>query len=355
MYRRRRRPSGKIPFSFDSFLDVVANVNGIIIRLILVAWVGARAYHGGMKFADEPTPDAPVEAVALPSPRREDDPLTPLLAEKRQALASFAVRQREVLAQTTQVARVVDADATARDVAQKRRDAASFLLASLPAPSPGPEPALPLGELETRAKALAEAIGRVEAEPPAVQGLRYRTPVSKAVTSDEVFFECRSGRVAYLDIPGFLKEIETSMPGREAALRDQYRVEDVTKPIGAFRVRYSVERRKTMGESFGGAGDAPRERVFFGYGLGRFEVEPIQPLRGENATRALEPTSEFRQIVDALDSQTVVTLWVYPDSFALFRSVRDYLHHRGLEVAARPLPPEEPIAGSPTGSRSRGQ
>ena len=44
MYRRRR-PTREIAFSFDSFLDVVANVVGIILRLILVAWVGARSYQ----------------------------------------------------------------------------------------------------------------------------------------------------------------------------------------------------------------------------------------------------------------------------------------------------------------------
>ena len=44
--RRRRRPDKEIHFSFDSFLDVVANVVGIIIKLILVAWVGARTYTG---------------------------------------------------------------------------------------------------------------------------------------------------------------------------------------------------------------------------------------------------------------------------------------------------------------------
>ncbi len=37
---RRRRKVREIEFSFDSFLDVVANVVGIILRLILVAWVG---------------------------------------------------------------------------------------------------------------------------------------------------------------------------------------------------------------------------------------------------------------------------------------------------------------------------
>ena len=44
--RRRRRPASQIHFSFDSFLDLVANVVGIILRLILVAWAGARAYQG---------------------------------------------------------------------------------------------------------------------------------------------------------------------------------------------------------------------------------------------------------------------------------------------------------------------
>ena len=50
MYRRRRSHREKIFFSFDSFLDVVANVIGIIIRLILVAWVGARTYTATMEF-----------------------------------------------------------------------------------------------------------------------------------------------------------------------------------------------------------------------------------------------------------------------------------------------------------------
>ncbi len=48
--RRRRLPKPRENFSFDSFLDVVANVVGIIIRLILVVWVGARSYT---KIADQ--------------------------------------------------------------------------------------------------------------------------------------------------------------------------------------------------------------------------------------------------------------------------------------------------------------
>ena len=55
---RRRRPQREIPFSFDSFLDVVANVVGIIIRLILVVWVGARSYTS-------------IQMLAMPKPKVE--------------------------------------------------------------------------------------------------------------------------------------------------------------------------------------------------------------------------------------------------------------------------------------------
>jgi hypothetical protein len=50
MYRRRR-PRREIEFSFDSFLDVVANVVGIVLRLILVAWVAGREVSGGITTA----------------------------------------------------------------------------------------------------------------------------------------------------------------------------------------------------------------------------------------------------------------------------------------------------------------
>ena len=62
MFRRRRRQEKEIAFSFDSFLDLVANVVGIIIRLILVAWVGARTYTGVVPHPAVPAPEAPAGA-----------------------------------------------------------------------------------------------------------------------------------------------------------------------------------------------------------------------------------------------------------------------------------------------------
>src|SRR5207302_10412816 len=70
MFRRRRPLKNEaIHFSFDSFLDLVTNVVGIIIRLILVTWVGARSYHASMQWLNV-EPEAPVTA-----PKVTDDPL----------------------------------------------------------------------------------------------------------------------------------------------------------------------------------------------------------------------------------------------------------------------------------------
>ena len=66
--------------------------------------------------------------------------------------------------------------------------------------------------------------------------------------------------------------------------------------------------------------------------------------------------STFRRVVEALEvQQTAVTFWIYPDSFAMYRKLRDYLHDRDFVVAGRPLDEGNPIAGSRSGSVSRGQ
>src|SRR5262245_16905239 len=97
MYRRRRPQREKIFFSFDSFLDVVANVIGIIIRLILVAWVGAQSYNAAMQVTDEepppPMPASKPETAPLPPPKITDDPLHDQLTLAQAELA----RSRDVL------------------------------------------------------------------------------------------------------------------------------------------------------------------------------------------------------------------------------------------------------------------
>ncbi|MCH8923253.1 MAG: hypothetical protein IIA67_08925 [Planctomycetes bacterium] len=76
----------------------------------------------------------------------------------------------------------------------------------------------------------------------------------------------------------------------------------------------------------------------------------------ESAAAALSAGSRFRQALASVDRRKAnVTLWVYPDSFATYRTVRRYLYDNHWRVATRPLPFGMPIAGWPGGTKSAAQ
>jgi hypothetical protein len=92
------------------------------------------------------------------------------------------------------------------------------------------------------------------------------------------------------------------------------------------------------------------------YGLLGWELVPERETRGETLESACQPASDFFRAVNSLNPQfATITLWVYPDSFELYRQLRPRLHDRGFLVAARPLPAGMAIRGSPDGSSSAGQ
>lgn len=356
MYRRRRRQRGEIAFSFDSFLDVVANVCGIIIRLILVAWVGGRSYSALMQQQDDPTQPA---ATVRAEPKAEDDPLSSQIRQTQTELEGARARllsQLQELGLAAQKRRALDGRLIA--LAQNR-DALDQQRQDLTRTDGQTEngmrlAALSMEDLRRRQQALLEEIKQVESKPAPKKELRYRTPVSRSVQADEIFFECQNGRVTFIDLPAFLQEIQAGLEGKAEALRTSWKLEETTHTVGAFRLRYVIARNMSAADAFGD--DAkPRNGSNFRFGLSEWSVEPMAPIRGETLESALAAGSDFRRVVDALDSTTVITFWVYSDSFGLYRQLRDYLYDRGLEVAGRPLTMGAPIAASRQGTASRGQ
>jgi len=354
MIRRRRRVR-EIPFSFDSFLDVVANVVGIIIRLILVVWVGARSYSS-VTAVPRPAP-APLAGQLGKEPA---DPLQDEITRQRQELALAQARLLEQLRQLEQV-EVKKSEAAkelgtlvarAQGLEKEKGKIDQVVAASEQVAGGG---AVTLADLRERGQKLAADIQTLQTLPPLKKILRYRTPVSRPVHAEELLFECRAGQVAFVDVAALLAEVRQGIQDKAQQLRTQWQIEGVAGPVGAFRLRYVVERQREMLDNLTSV-DTPSASGNFSYGLSEWVVEPIAVARGENALAALRKGSEFRQIVDFVDPhQTVVTFWVYPDSFALYRQLRDYLHEHDIEVAGRPLPEGMLITSSRRGSVSRGQ
>lgn len=338
MYRRRRPPPKEVAFSFDSFLDLVANVCGIIIRLILVAWVGARAYHASMEKNKRATPSA------LAPPRAVDDPLNRELLLAKAELEKTRLRLLDQLKDIEQVQDKTHhvtlelAALTSRREQEDREGRA--LLADEAATGTQNDGSITLGDLKKHQEELLRQIKELDRMPLKNKVLRFRTPVSKPVAADELMFECRGGRVTFIDLPAFLLEVENKVRDLSEQLEKNGRAAAVTRPIGAFRLNYGVQRQGYLAS------------VLFH----RWMLEPITSSRGETFEQALKAGSNFRQALDsALPDHTVVTFWVYPDSFGLFRQLRDVLYQNGMEVAGRPLPEGVPIMGASDGTASRGQ
>jgi hypothetical protein len=346
---RRRRPQREIAFSFDSFLDVVANVVGIILRLILVAWVGARSYKALVP--PPPPPSYAEESEALPEP---EDPLTPELERQRRELGQMQAQLLEQMKEWEGAHRLSAAAAEElAGLAAKGReaDAERDRLARGAGGSERGKLALSQAEVRERGRPLLEELEALRKAPPLKKTLRYRTPVSAPLQSEELLFECNRGRVTLLDVGALLEDARRGARAKGDLLRSQFEFSDTTTAVGAFRLRYTVERER-----------GPLEGPCLLPGSGTFrcsiswEAVPVLPRRGEAADDALKGGSEFRRVVDNLDpQQTAVTMWVYPDSFALYRRLRDYLHERDVVVAGRPLPEGFPIASNRHGSASRGQ
>jgi hypothetical protein len=359
MFRRRRRVR-EIPFSFDSFLDVVANVCGIIIRLILVVWVGARSYSHVQNYLEPVTEPSP-EAVAQENSSTADikDPLEEELAQERIQLAEA----EKVLLQNLRLIQQGQdwqkqlkrewAELTARRqvLGEERTDWEQRTSAEKNVVQAAK---LTLEELRQRCGKLSADIQTLEKSPPVRQALHYRTPVSRPLEAEELMFECRRERVTFIDVAALLEEVKRRLHDKAETLRTTWEVQDRTGPVGPFQLRYQVERQR--GALEGGLGGQPLGDSSFSYGVSSWRLEPITEVRGETLEAALRPGSEFRQIADGLDPKyAAVTFWVYPDSFVLYRKLRDYLYTRDLIVAGRPLPEGVPISSSRQGSASRGQ
>jgi hypothetical protein len=353
MIRRRRRVR-EIPFSFDSFLDIVANVVGVIIRLILVVWVGARSY-GSLHTMVKPIPHALEPIAAL------EETTDPLKAELARHSRDLAQAQERLLSELRRLQQIEEDQTQARHqvvalgAQQQELDQDRTMLdqASQARAEAARSAALSSAELRQRIQKLAQEIQALQQLPPLKKTLHYRTPVSRPVDSEELLFECCRKRVTFVDIAALLSEVRNGIEEKGKPLRTQWQVKDVAGPIGPFRLRYTLERERGLLDAVSGV---PETSGSFRYGLTSWQVEPILADRGESAEAALADGSEFRQVVDRIDpQQTVVTFWIYPDSFPLFRRLRDFLYERDVVVAGRPLPDGIPIASSRRGSVSRGQ
>ena len=194
----------------------------------------------------------------------------------------------------------------------------------------------------------AERVALADAPRPRRKAMIDKSPVAKPSNGNEYHFELRKGRISYIDMDKLIDKVKTDarIQIRLSGGSTRSHIASQVGPVGSFVMRYEMGRAQDeFGDSRG-----------VNFDLTGWELVPLHDNRGETFQTIRSPASEFGRAVNRLSpSSASITLWIYPDSFNLYREVRDYLHQRGFTVAARPLPFGMTIRGSPGGSLSATQ
>ena len=372
----------ELAFGSDSFLDVLCNMVGILVILIVVA--GLRivpvpaipiAADGTQEpslptVLDDPVdlgePETMVWAVEAPPPEiptrlvqpRKPAKLAPLNPPKDLVEATSSM-QADLEALTAQIADTeAESEALAQRSAQAEKEVATArsLVATVSVDQQSvAELALlekqDLATLSAKLTTLESELREARTTAPKVKILKHSTtPISQFVHGTEVHCRLSKGKVSIVPVDILVERLQASIQRQKEFLLSREYFESSVGPVDGYEMQFVLERAKAT----------PVEELNMGGRIIKMEVTSwtIRPGSGmveETAEQAVVPGSHFMQAIETAGTNATLTFWVYPDSFDTHRTLQDHAQAKGWRVAARPLPEGVPIAGSPKGSKSLAQ
>ncbi len=201
-----------------------------------------------------------------------------------------------------------------------------------------------VSRLEAEVTQLDEQLIRIQSVPSEVVEIRHDpTSLSRTVYGDELHCRIAEGRLAVIPLDELLSQLEQDLlqQARQSwKFRGGKPLRSQVGPVDGFRMTYQ----------------AVVDRLSSTVRVTRWSAIPDDYLLSETVEEALGPRSRFREALKRTNPRrTTVTFWIYPDSFAAFRILRQRMATMGYGVAGRPLPEGRLISGSPNGSRSAAQ
>ena len=172
-------------------------------------------------------------------------------------------------------------------------------------------------------------VQKVESQKTPPQKLEHRlTPLSRMIQGKELHYQLLNNRVAYLPIQELMERMRLGITEKRSRLfRDGAQRGDVG-PVAGFRMDYlvRVKRLSTI--------DELREGSSMTIELSKWQLNPEPDLDSEGIEEALNPGSDFLRYLRGADAETTITLWVYPDSFEIYRKLQEFAHRENFTVAA---------------------
>jgi len=384
------RTRNGLEFGSDSFLDIIANIVGILIILIVIAGLrvsrtpvftattpitddtqivlndlDAADRVQRLAIADDDAQDSQYD-LRLPAPAAPSSQATPgsrpVLAisvpphandlEARQLqharhdldrqLAVVQTQKQAAAKHTARLESQLTTQHTAWSATGKTKQSTTLVVSQL-------ETAL--RDADQRRRQLANALIEVQAQEQPTTAIRHRlTSIGHTVRGDEIHFRVAAGRIAVVPIDILQQRLKAQVMRNKSWLVKFHKHEGYVGPVQGFTMTYVVERQalSRIEQLRSGSGAIH-------IGVSRWTIHRQPDLKTESVAEALDVDGQFRQTVQLASESTTLTFWIYPDSFAAYRRLRACAHQLGFTVAGRPLPPGTQISGSPHGSRSSGQ
>ncbi|MEC9091300.1 MAG: hypothetical protein VX438_01250 [Planctomycetota bacterium] len=344
MRSTRRKTAGLSPeLGQDSFLDVVANLIGILIILVMLIGTQAKMVWQEIRSQKE---IADVEAQELDSAtstanrsiarlKSENSEIEQAIADQKQAVV--AARQGRDRVQ-------LEIEAMKTAIGQKQKT---------------------LSQSEQKSRKLASATERLRQELDSIENEfkqmelvspktsvieHLPTPIAKTVFGEEVHFRLQGGRIAAVPLNELFTAMRSEWRVKAKKLAQTASTVETVGPVGDFRLQYKLILKERVQ-----ATDHGKVRSLVP-GLERFILLPTRENLGEKFEQALREESQFLTQINSLDPKDVsISIWVYPDSFGQFNELKRLLYERGFLCAGWPLPENQPISGSPNGFRTAAQ
>jgi len=344
----------------DSFLDVVANVVGVLIILVMV--VGVRASQIALEAESEQHVE---DDVSTPLAGPEASAVTPnssklhneLNQAKRQAIAS----QRTIQEMTIRVVRLhreaelqdqnriklsMHQSLIEKDLEQRRSKLDAQRRQEYDVQRKIMVSQLELEELTQEQLALLSA-------PEQVQEIEcVPTPLARAVDGAAIHLRLGKGLVSIVPLEELMAEIGYHANEIRQRLQSRDELVETFGPINGYRMKLTISRQTSSAPLGGPMVGQIRRTVHEQYA----EFLPTSDDMGQNVEQALMPGSKLHNYLQAHRRQSPpVVVWLYTDSFDEFRLLKRALWEMGFSLATRPLPPGVSIAASSHGTKAAAQ
>lgn len=310
----------------DSFLDTIANLVGILI--ILVVLIGSKTKVAAEAKSREIAAED-ITAQAL-EPAAEAQRLQLAALDDQQQLERYALEteyrrlERDKLLEQAALGRqLIDERISKVDEKQRQQIVKTQ----------------ELQRLESELKDVGDQLGAAEGTKQTKIVLEHLpTPMAKTVFTREMHIRLKAGRLTIIPWDRLVSTLKEHAPLAARRSASKKSLEDKLGPINGFMLHYRMSA------------------IPGGFELDRFEIDVTADNIGETLEEALSNGGMLRgEMSSRVPAETVVTVWVYPDSFGEFRALKSALYREGFLAAARPLPPDILIGASPRGSRSAAQ